>query len=404
MSGLSRRGLLRAGGAAGAVGVLGVATPGSAWAWAPSGSVAGAGAGADPRWVWDEAADTLVADVIERGDVAAVNAALRAWKKNGQALPVGLPADVRAFIEEARRLPSWASEAKLASSYRFTTKRGLYLGVLYGLGSGMMSTAIPHEARAVYWSKGGAALKDRISKTAKLGYDIGTKNTFGPDGEMIVTCVKTRLVHAAVRHLLPQSGRWTQTADQTVPISQRDMMITWHSLASFTWQKLTAWNIRIPNAEADGFLHSWQLTAHMLGIRDEYIPASWGDAIAQSHAVLDPVLGATTEGIELADTLLNLAADFDGGTASYPFLAAATRYMLGNQLTDELHIRRSPAWDGFFRAGWPPFVAFREAGLAVPLAPAGYWAFDEFLRQGALFFLSEGKPISIEIPDGNRPG
>ena len=69
----------------------------------------------------------------------------------------------------------------------------------------MMSTAIPHEARAVYYSKGGADLKDRISKTAKLGYDIGTKNASGPDGEMIVTCVKTRMVHAAVRHLLPQS-------------------------------------------------------------------------------------------------------------------------------------------------------------------------------------------------------
>ncbi len=74
-------------------------------------------------------------------------------------------------------------------------------------------------------------------------------------------------------------------------------MITWHSLASFSWQKLTAWDLRIPPAEADGFLHSWQLTAHLLGIRDEYIPASWGDAIAQSHAVLDPVLAATPEGI-----------------------------------------------------------------------------------------------------------
>ena len=27
---------------------------------------------------------------------------------------------------------------------------------------------------------GGADLKDRISKTAKLGYDIGTKNAFPP--------------------------------------------------------------------------------------------------------------------------------------------------------------------------------------------------------------------------------
>ncbi len=111
----------------------------------------------------------------------AVNALLRTWTKNSQPLPAGLPADVRAFMEEARQLPSWASPSKLASSYTFNTKRGLYLGVLYGLGSGMMSTAIPHEARAVYYSKGGADLKDRISKTAKLGYDIGTEERLRPE-------------------------------------------------------------------------------------------------------------------------------------------------------------------------------------------------------------------------------
>lgn len=402
MSALSRRGLLRAGGVAAAFGAANVATPGTAWGWAPSGSVAGSGDGADPRWVWDDVADPLIADVIDRGDVPLVNSLLRTWTKNGQPLPAGLPADVRDFIEDARTLPSWASQAKLDASLTFYTKRGNYLGVLYGLGSGMMSTAIPHEARAVYYSKGGGDMKDRISKTAKLGYDIGTANAFAPDGEMIVTCVKTRMVHAAVRHLLPQSGHWTGTADQPIPISQRDMMVTWHSLASFGWQKMSSWNLRIPTAEAEGFLHSWQLTAHMLGIRDEYIPASWGDAIAQSRLVLDPVLAATPEGIELADVLLNLASSTDGSLVSYPLLAAATRYLLGDELTDSLQIRRNASWDSFFRTGWPAFVAFREAGLAIPFAPAGYWTFDEFLRLGTLMFLSEGRPISIEIPDGNR--
>jgi hypothetical protein len=271
------------------------------------------------------------------------------------------------------------------------------------MNSGMMSTAIPHEARAVYWSKGGADMRDRIAKTAKLGYDIGVEDAYGPDGEMIVTCVKTRLVHAAVRHLLPQSPHWQESADQTLPISQFDMLITWHSLASMTWRKLTSWKLSIPSAEADGYLHSWQLTAHMLGIRDEYIPASWSTAMTQSQQVLDPLLAATPEGIELADTLLHLAAEVDGGNLSYPLLAAATRYMLGDKITDALKIPRNFYWDNFFRAGWPPFVAFREAGLAMPFAPAGYWTFDEFLRRGALFYLNDGKPITITIPDVNRP-
>lgn len=271
----SRRNVLMAGGTLGALGALSVATPANAsslWTWSPKGSVAGAGKGADPKWVWDEEADPLVASLLDRGAVPEVNRLLRTWTKNGQALPAGLPADLRAFMEKARQLPSWADQGKLAKAFEFNQKRGLYLGVTYGFASGMMSTAIPKEARAVYYSQGGADMKDRITKTAKLGYDVGTENAFDPDGEMIVTCVKTRLVHAAVRHLLPKSPYWSKVADEEIPISQADMMVTWHSLPTTVMQNLVKWKVPIPAAESAAFLHSWQVTAHMLGILDEYIP------------------------------------------------------------------------------------------------------------------------------------
>lgn len=255
---VNRRQLLT-GGALSALTVAGVASPAPApaWSWSPKRSVARKGRGRDPRWVWDDAADPLVASLIERGEVPRVNALLRTWKTNAQPLPAGLPADLHAFLEQARRLPAWADGGKLAAAVTFNEKRGLYLGLLYGLGSGMLSTAIPHEARAVYWSKGGANMKDRIAKIAKLGYDVGSEHAFAPGGELIVTAVKTRLVHAAVRHLLPRSPHWTRTADQRIPISQRDMMVTWHSLPTFVMQHLDAWKIAIPRAESEGYLHSW---------------------------------------------------------------------------------------------------------------------------------------------------
>jgi hypothetical protein len=402
----SRRNVLKAGGALGALGALGLAAPAQAksvWTWSPTGSVAGAGAGADPRWVWDDEADPLVASLIDRGDVPAVNELLRTWTKNGQPLPDGLPADLRDFMESARRLPSWTDQGKLATAVQFNTKRGLYLGVLYGLASGMMSTVIPKEARAVYYSKGGADMKDRISKTAKLGYDIGSVNAYQPDGTMIVTAVKTRLVHAAVRHLLPQSPYWPQVADEQIPISQRDMMVTWHSLPTTVMQKLTAWQVPIPAAESAAFLHTWQVGAHLLGIRDEYIPASWTEANAQAHQVLDPVLAPTTEGLALADILLNLGAEIDAGILSRPILGAFTRFLLGDQIAQWLNIPAEPVWDTLLKVAWGPFIAVREGLLPFPLAPAAYWTFDEFLRQAALLFLSEAQPISIEIPVTNRP-
>ncbi|GAA2208122.1 oxygenase MpaB family protein [Nonomuraea monospora] len=403
MGELSRRNMLKAGGALGALGALSIATPAHAWTWSPAGSVAGTGAGLDPRWVWDEQADPLVASLLDRGDVPRVNELLRTWTKNGQPLPAGLPADLRDFMEEARRLPDWADEGKLALAVEFNKKRGLYLGVLYGLASGMMSTVIPKEARAVYYSQGGADMKDRISKTAKLGYDIGSTDAYRPEGEMIVTCVKTRLVHAAVRHLLPQSPHWPDVAEEEIPISQRDMMVTWHSLPTTVMQKLVAWKVPIPAAESAAFLHSWQVGAHMLGIKDEYIPASWAEANSQAAQTLTPVLAATPEGIKLADILLNLGSSVDAGILSKPILGAFTRFMLGDQIAGWLKIPREPVWDPLLRLSWGPFIAVREGLLPFPLAPEAYWLFDEFLRKAALLFLSEAKPISIEIPQTNRP-
>ncbi|MFC6676738.1 oxygenase MpaB family protein [Nonomuraea ferruginea] len=181
------------------------------------------------------------------------------------------------------------------------------------------------------------------------------------------------------------------------------MMVTWHSLGTTVMQKMLDWRVPIPSSESTDFLHSWQLTAHMLGIRDEYIPASWAQANSQAEQVLTPILAPTPEGIKLADILLNLGAEVDGAILSKPILGAFTRYVLGDQIAGWLKIPREPVWDSLLRLSWRPFIAIREGLLNLPLAPETYWLFDEFLRKATLLFLSEAQPIRIEIPETNRP-
>ncbi|SFS30514.1 oxygenase MpaB family protein [Saccharopolyspora flava] len=406
MDELSRRKALLSGGALSALGALGFTAPAHAsrtWTWSAQGSVAGSGAGVDPRWMWDEEADPVVEGLFERGEVSRVNEILSAWTKNGQPLPDGLPADLRDFIEHARQVPAWTDFDKLGQAYDFNERRGLYLGVLYGMASGMMSTVIPKEARAVYHSYGGANMKDRIAKTAKLGYDIGTRNAYSPDGEMAVTCVKTRLTHAGVRHLLPQSPHWNAAAPEDIPISQADIMVTWHSLATTVRQKLTEWEVPVAPEDSAAYLHSWQVTGHMLGVSDEYIPASWEEANNQAAQVLTPILAPTPEGVNLADILLDLGAPIDGALLSRPVLGAFTRYTLGDQIADWLSIPREPVWSPLLETFWRPFIIARETGLNFPGSQETYFLFDEFLRKAVLIYLNDGKPINIEIPTTNRP-
>jgi hypothetical protein len=403
MTELSRRKVLLAGGALGAFGALGTAAPARAeapWTWPASGSIAGTGSGADPRWVWDAEADPVAAALLDRGDVPAVNALLWNWTRNDQPLPAGLPADLRDFMEHARQLPAWADRTKLEAAAQFNKARGIYLNLLNGVAGGMLSTAIPKEARAVYYSKGGADMEDRVAKTSLLGFSVGSLNAYRPDGDCIVQAVKTRLTHAAVRHLLQQSPYWSGP----VPISQEDMLVTWHTLPTFAMRKMREWQVPINATDSQAYLHSWQVTAHMLGIRDEFIPATWASANSQSDLVLPRNMGPTPEGVILTDILLGqLAEQTSPGSISRPLVNALARYLAGDQVADWDQIPREPVWGPLIATVWPLLVKFREGLIPLPLVPEAAWVIDEAARQYILFFLTKGQETKIEMPTTNRP-
>ena len=90
--------------------------------------------------------DPLVASLLDRGDVPRVNELLRAGGTTRNPFPPGCrpmcatTSSTPAGPRRGRPRPSWTRRCS-------STKRGLYTGMLYGFGSGMLSTAIPNEAR-----------------------------------------------------------------------------------------------------------------------------------------------------------------------------------------------------------------------------------------------------------------
>ncbi|MCT9821531.1 DUF2236 domain-containing protein [Microbacterium sp. W1N] len=408
MAELTRRGVLTLGAA---LGLAGATQTSTAWSWSGSQSVLGPAAAAlgggstvDPQWVWDDQIDAIMASVIQNGQVPAVNAAILPWVDNSDPLPTGLPPELASFLQGAVALPAWADRAKLRRAADFNRRKDTYLFMIYGIGGGIMSTVIPREAKSVYWSKGGADMQDRAAKTFSFGYDLSDINAFEPNGQFLVTSNKTRMVHSAVRHFLPQSPYWKAVADETIPISNHDILVTFHSTGTFAHKKLKEWGVPMSAADQDAFLHSWQVALHMLGVRDEYIPATWDAAHAQSAQILTPKLTWTPEGQELAEVLLGLTAQVDLGVTR-GFLNEFVRYQLGDQIGDWLGLRRDPVSKATIRNGWPLYIKFREGLL--PIAPVSFYIFDQLLRAIAMAFLNRGQSgltTPITIPDMNRPG
>ncbi|SDR26198.1 hypothetical protein SAMN04489765_4332 [Tsukamurella pulmonis] len=358
----------------------------------------------DPQRTWDPECDRLMKSVLERGDAAKVNRALAQWETNSQAVPAGMPADVRDFIEEARRLPDWIDWRLMKGADKFYTSRSLYLSVIIGFSGGVMMSVIPRESQAVYWSAGGADMKDRIAKTYRLVYDQIAVGAYAPSGRAATTAVKVRLTHSAVRHLLPQSPHWRRVNKQPMPISQADMMVTWHSLATMGMRIMRTWGVHLPQDEVDGLLHSWQVNGHMLGIDDAYIPSSWDQAEKQAQVDLDSIMGPTPEGVKIASMLMDLGRSVDGTILSRPALEAFTRYSLGDKLTDWMQLPRQPILQGLLEAGWPTYVAIREGVLTqTAMPPEIYHQFDQLANTLELVYLGEFRPINIEIPTGNNP-
>ncbi|GID93143.1 oxygenase MpaB family protein [Amorphoplanes digitatis] len=402
MQNLSRRRVLTLGAA---LGLVGVADPARAWAWSSADSIAATDTVTDPWGVWDDATDPLVASLLENGQIPAVNTAFESWINNGDPVPGGLPADLSAYLQRVNGLPSWADQAKLNRGAQFNNRMSMYLFLLYGLGSGIMSTVIPREARNVYYSEGGADMKSRAAKTFTYGYDLSAADAFQPSGHFVVTSNKTRLTHAAVRHLLPQSPAWRAVTDDQdfLPISNGDILVTFHSLGTYVHGRLSSWGIRMSSAEQDAYLHMWQVALHLLGVRDDFIPASWAAARRQSSYVLTPILAPTPEGRNLADILFGLTGQIDLGVTR-GFLHEFARYVLSDTIGDWLRLPRDLVARGLIEVGWPAYVAFRE-GLS-PVVPNGFAMFDRLVRGLAMLFLNNGTSATytpITIPTGNRP-
>ncbi|MFD7863559.1 oxygenase MpaB family protein [Streptomyces sp. NPDC059783] len=399
MGNLSRRQALTLGVALGLTGAAGTAP-----AWASTGAAADADAGTGPEWIWDDKADPLMVSMIEGGHVPAINTAWASWVNNNDPLPAGLPAEFAGYLQDVNRLPSWADPVKLTRAADFNRRRDLYLFMLYGLGSGIMSTVIPREAKSVYWSAGGAHMQDRAAKTFTFGYDLSQLGAFEPTGQFVVTANKTRVVHAAVRHLLPQSPHWRAVADETVPISAADILVTFHSLGTYVRRRLLDWKVPFPAADQEAFLHSWQVAIHLLGVPDEHIPQTWAAAEKQSEQVLTPILTPSTEGIALAEELLGLTAQLDLGVTR-GFLNEFVRYVLSDDVGDWLGLKRDYVSAALVRTAWPAYILFRE-GLS-PVMPGTFYAIDQMVRALAMLFLNEGSSgttTPITIPTGNRQG
>lgn len=351
----------------------------------------------------DPEADEAVRSLTAR-EVTLANELMTQLILNEQAVPEALPPSLRRFFVDTDNLPSWAQRplilegqhffnrcapqmllalfcASLPSCYAAskgvqvlyrTGKMGgagvtmarqrLSPSPLPGPSRGLLSILVRGLLARFKGSSSSAGrglptnLYRRILETAQMVVDVmapdqGPGNPAGlePGGRGIRTAQKVRLMHAVVRHLITQDGRWSPALGQ--PINQEDMAATMLAFSVVTLRALPKLGCDTSPRERQAYYHSWRVVGHIMGIQGELLPERYEDGESLFDKIAQRQFHWSPQGAEMTATLLALMDHVTPGNLFDDLGEVLIHHLLGNSTADAAGVPRKRDLMGILAMG-----------------------------------------------------
>lgn len=254
------------------------------------------------RSLKDPLADQIISKIIHT-DVDGINKLFEQITRNRSIEEVPLPPEIRAYFDEQSKMPAWADHDKLHKGQKFYAEYGLEISMLLFFLSlpaayscwrgakvltftGRLVEDHPHLAKAKQPPSNTNRLNRRLMETAQFVVDVMAPESFHANGSGIIACLKVRLMHAAVRHLILDTGKW-DSEELGEPINQMDMAGTLQSFAALIIQGLENMGFDLTKEEVDAYYHCWHVAGHFMGVVPEMNPAEYETALALGHAIIN---------------------------------------------------------------------------------------------------------------------
>ncbi len=242
------------------------------------------------RQIGDAPADQLAAAVFTAPDAREVGEKIRTliqqnqfYTADGQPSPQ-LPQSVQDYLRATSSLPPWA-DAKLV-------KEGEELFGLYGVSSSLilacaslpecyvMRQGVRVLAGTGYLTTDSAR---RVAETGQMVMDVmsvGGVMAASGAGKGILSALKVRLMHAAIRYMV-SNGRtplkWDDAA-QGKPVCQEDLAYTLMTFSYVAVRSMKKLGIRLTPAQEEAYIHCWNVIGHIMGILPGLLPATCAEA------------------------------------------------------------------------------------------------------------------------------
>jgi hypothetical protein len=269
------------------------------------------------RQTGDPPADAVVAELFAGGAtvVQAVNYLMRDLVENDDLPSRALPQHVRDYFQ-ACSLPAWADPARLALGVDVFQRFGPLVILLLNAYSlplcyaGRKGVQVLARSERLHSNP-----KRRIIETAQMIIDVMSPGGLDPAsrGAGLRSAQKVRLMHATIRHLVGEDPSWDPAFD--LPINQEDLAGTLCAFSTAVLDGLARLDVDLSRAEIDAYMHTWNVVGHVMGVREELLPANFAEGRALSDRIAERCFEACPEGQMMTRALLEMMAEMVPGTA-----------------------------------------------------------------------------------------
>ncbi|RKD90224.1 oxygenase MpaB family protein [Mangrovibacterium diazotrophicum] len=186
----------------------------------------------------------------------------------------------------------------------------------------------------------------RVFETAQFVFDVMDEEWWMPQKRGLLTALKIRIMHAAMRHIILKSDMMGEEWDAKwgMPISQEDLIATNQVFSLEFFKGMEMLGEPLTADEQRAWFHTWKTIGRIMGVKEELIAGNVEEAWSLQHAVYAHLFKDKTEaGIPLAEALVETLVHFH---LSHKLTLLMMRKMLADeQFPDCFHRMLGPSFE-----------------------------------------------------------
>lgn len=292
------------------------------------------------RQVGDPLADAAVAELVRAKALRSASGDLVGALEHQRARGGAAAA---ALLEQAFSVPSWVRFPEMRAGAQLGLRTPLQSSVALILGSLMETYASAFGAKVLV--RAGmltSHVLQRLRDTTTFVLEIAASRGPMPGTFAHRHVLRTRLVHAFVRHGVHKRGDWNPAWGH--PVNQEDTALTLQAFCHVYLRSMTRLGVTPSVEEAASLHHLYRWVGYLMGLEPQLLTADRAEEVALYAVLARRRLYPDDDSRLLARSLVDALAGRRPLFLPASALAALARHLLGDGLADGLGLSPSRAW------------------------------------------------------------